>query len=337
MPVRRRSLRRRVIDSRLEVARAPCPPGVSPMPLEPGAGLSLTRIGRGRVGRDGLEGERGGEGITLRDPDLAVGEQRLSPGRPRSNPCGPPRRTRAPRPHHVRWSATALPERARSRPRLSGGLARTALSCDRRTTARYWNIACPHPAVCCRSRACSASRAVDRLLIRRGGDRAGEAGSPAPRARLPAAAPAEARSGPAPGRARWPAARPPPAAVHPPGRPARRRAPPSPAPRRPPRVGWDPHRPGAGRHPPPRPSSPRVQGGRAGLGPHPRVQLVAAASDRYSPERLRPLPPAVRLVAPALGVGLTAAAEHPHRSGDGGSGRQRPQRRHPPVRPSIAR
>ena len=37
-------------------------------------------------------------------------------------------------------------------------VARTELSCDRRRTARYWNIACPHPAVCWRSRACSASR-----------------------------------------------------------------------------------------------------------------------------------------------------------------------------------
>ena len=79
-----------------------------------------------------------------------------------------------------------------------------------------------------------------------------------------------------------------------------------------------------------------VQGGRAGLGPYPRVGLVPGERPVLA-QRFGPLTAPVRGIAPALGVGLTAATEQPHRNGDGGSGRQRPRPRHPPVRPSIAR
>ena len=265
-------------------------------------------------------------------PGLAVGEQRACARSPSWNPFGPPRRTRAPRPRPGRWSRDRWPsESAQSAaPFRAPGDERAVLRA-RRSTARYWNIAWPHPEVCWSSRAWRARSESTVRLVRRRRDGAGQQGRPAPPARLPPAAARRRAYGARHAvRARRSGARSPPAGARQPGRRARRRGPPPPALRRPPGCGRDPHparcryASAASRR------SPRAQRGRAGLGPDPGVRLPA----RQRPVLLECLGIAGRGRRPRRPAALRRFRRRRPRTGHGG-GEGPPD--HVPVRPSIAR
>ena len=126
---------RRVIESRVEVPRAPARRGQAD-PLQPKPRGAGDGIGRGGVRGDGLERQRRREGVALHHTDVA---EASSARRPASEAES----VRAASANQSAASATRPAEAARS-PSASAQsaapsrpAARSALSCARRSTARY--------------------------------------------------------------------------------------------------------------------------------------------------------------------------------------------------------
>ena len=147
--------------------------GVSPMASSLARAFSLKGSDDLWLGRDGLEGEGGGERITLREPGLAVGEQRLPPygrGRIHAGGLGEPER------RVLITSAGQRPvaerERAVGRAFPGGGAHRAVLRPSQDGSVLEHRLSAPgglleEPGV-------QRQQRVHRLLIRRGGERAGK-------------------------------------------------------------------------------------------------------------------------------------------------------------------